>query len=233
MKTARTLLSFTLLGAAANAATIVQTKNYSFTPTGNQTLTFNEFDTLGGTRTLLSVTVATSLTKSGGSLFVDNDSAVGAEGSISQTVTINLSATGASLYNGDLDGPIGQGVTSTTNFFVSLTADDGDGVGYHESGPDWGGTAFADNTITQTESVDNINSYIGSGTTFTVKVSGIQYTDAGTLGGAAATYTPAIASGYVTVTYNYSEPAPVPEPASWLIVCGGLGAGVFVRRRRA
>ena len=228
MKTAYTLLSFTLLGAAANAATIVQTQNYSFTPTGNQTLTFNEFDTLGGTRTLLSVTVTTSLTKSGGSLFVDNDSAVSAEGSISQTVTINISATGASLYNSTLDGAIGQGVTSTTSYFTALAADDGDGAGYHESGPDWGGTAFADNTITQTESVDNINTYIGSGTTFTVKVSGIQYTDTSSISGVAGAFTAATASGYVTVTYNY-----VPEPGSWLIVCGGLGAGVFVRRRRA
>lgn len=228
MKTAHTLLSFTLLGAAANGATIVQTKNYSFTPTGNQTLTFNEFDTLGGTRTLLSVTVTTSLTKSGGSLFVDNDSAVSAEGSISQTVTINLSATGASLYNSTLDGAIGQGVTSTTNYFVALAADDGDGAGYHETGPDWGGTAFAENTVTQTESVDNINTYIGSGTTFTVKVSGIQYTDTSSISGVAGAFTAATASGYVTVTYNY-----VPEPGSWLLVCGGLGAGVFVRRRRA
>ncbi len=234
MKTAHTLLSFTLLGAAANAATIVQTQNYSFTPTGNQNLIFNKFDTFGGNRILNSVTITTSLTKSGGSLYVDNDSATAGSGSISQTVRIDLTAPGVNMMSTSF-GAIGSNVSSTTSYFVSLEADDGDGSQYQSGGPDWGGTTFADQTATRTEEVSSLvsDSFKGTGATFTINVAGVQSTDTQSISGASGAFSPASASGYVTVTYNYTDLTPVPEPASWLIVCGGLGAGVFVRRRRA
>lgn len=241
MKAAYTLLSFSLLGSAAHAAmTITQTQNFSFIPAASQILTFNEFDTMGGTRTLLGVTITTSVTKSGGSLYVDNESPMGASGEISQFVTISLSATRASLLLDDGDEEtftsVGQNVKATSNLFVTLDPDDGDNgsvPGYDEGGPDWGGDEFSDNvTVTRTESIDPIAissyTYNGTGTTFLITVNGDQNTNVSSVGGPSVTYTSAAASGYVTVTYNY-----VPEPGSWLIVCGGLGAGMFVRRRRA
>jgi hypothetical protein len=49
-----------------------------------------------------------------------------------------------------------------------------------------------------------------------------------------SSYTVDTANAYTStkmaITYTYT---PIPEPGSWLIVCGGLGAGLFVRRRRA
>lgn len=230
MKTVYTLLSFSLLGAAANAASIVQTQNFSFVPDGSQTLTFNEFDTMGGTRTLLSVTITTSLTKSGGSLYVDNDAALGAQGTISQSVTIDLSATDVTLLSTTL-GAIGNNVIATSSYFASVEGDDGDGANYQEGGLDWGGTTFTvPTTVSRTEEVHSlaIDSFKGTGTTFAVKIDGTQGMSTSAISGAAGTFTPSTASGYVTVTYNY-----VPEPSSWIIVCGGLGAGLFVRRRRA
>lgn len=232
MKTAHTLLSFTLLGAAANAATIVQTKNYSFTPTGSQALSFLRFDTMGGNRVLNTVTITTSLTKSGGSLYVDNDSMTAASGSITQSVTISLSSNDVDL----LKVPSGSisSITATSSYFVTVGADDGDGNGYQAGTVDWGGTEFADKTVSLTETIRNSveESFIGTDT-FSITASGIQSTDTSAVSGASGAFSPTSASGYVTVTYDYTDLTPVPEPGSWLIVCGGLGAGVFVRRRRA
>ncbi len=226
MKIIHAFLFATSLGGIASAATIVQTGNYSFTPTGNQTLTFNKFDTMGGTRTLLNVTITTSVTKSGGSLYVDNDSASPASGSISQSVTINLSATGASLLNEASDGLVGSNVTANSFYSVSLSADDGDGAGYQAGGTDWGGTEFSDVTTSQSETAGSTASFVGSGTTFTIKASGTQATDTAAVSGVAGAFSPAVASGFVTVTYTYS----VPEPAAALL--GGLGLLTLLRRRR-
>ena len=65
---------------ALNAATIVHTKYFNFTPDASQVLTFDKFNTNDGT--LTAITITTHLTKSNGSLYVDNDAATGASGAI-------------------------------------------------------------------------------------------------------------------------------------------------------
>lgn len=221
------LATLLLCCSTAGASTIIQTKNFSFTPTNNQTLTFDKFDDMGGTRILNSVTITTSLTKSGGSLYVDNDSGVAASGSISQSVTINLSATGVSLINAAFDSIIGSNVTSTSFYEANLAADDGDGPGYQPGGLDWGGTEFGSVTAAQTESAGSIDGYKGTGSTYTIKVSGTQSTDTATMSGVAGAFSPATASGFVTVTYNY-----IPEPATSMLLCVALG-GILCYRRKS
>ncbi|MCU0748072.1 MAG: choice-of-anchor E domain-containing protein [Akkermansiaceae bacterium] len=230
MKTTDTLLAFLLLCGSAKAATIVQTQTFSFTPTATQNLIFNEFDTLGGTRVLNSVTITTSLTKSGGSLYVDNDSPTAATGSISQTVSITLTGIGASLLNSDGDAFAGS-LAATTSYSVSLFGDDGDGAGYQAGGPDWGGTTFAEATVGETVTAGNPGTFIGSGSTFTVRVNGTQSTDTAAISGAAGAFGPATASGYVTITYNYTSLAPIPEPGPWMMIGVGLSGALLVRRR--
>ena len=231
IKTIPTLLSFTLLSGVAQALTIIQTKSFSFTPAGNQTLTFDKSGQDPGNWKLDSVTVTTSLTKSGGSLYVDNDSAVAASGSISQSITISLSSTGPILINTSY-GAIGN-ETATTSYFVALAADDGDGEGYQAGGPDWGGTTFSDRTVAKTETVAAfaLDSYKGEGSTFSITVSGGQNIDTAAVSGVAGSFTPSTASGDVTVTYQYSSIGEVPEPEPWLMVCLSLGGTMFYRRR--
>lgn len=231
MKTTKTLFAFLLLYGSANAATIVQTKNYAFVPSGNQTLTFARFDTMGGNRILNSVTITTSLTKSGGSLYVDNDSAVAGSGTISQSVTVSLSSTEVDLSKEPF-GPLGAEVTSTTSYFVSVGADDGDGSEYQSGGADWGGTTFAENTTSQTETVRDLSEtyFAGSGN-YSIKVSGVQNTNTAAISGASGAFSPATAQGFVTVTYNYTDLTPIPEPAPWMLLGSACAGVLFIRRR--
>lgn len=231
MKTTNILLAFLLLCGSAKAATIVQTQNYAFTPSGNQTLTFNRFDTMGGTRILNSVTITTSLTKSGGSLYVDNDSAVPGSGTISQSVTVSLTSLDVDLSKEPF-GALGANVTSTSNYFVDVGSDDGDGSEYQAGGPDWGGTTFADNTVSQTETVrDASETYFAGTGTYAIKVSGVQTTDTAAISGASGAFSPATALGFVTITYDYTSLTPVPEPGPWMMIGVGLSGALLFRRR--
>lgn len=227
MKTLITLALSTALTGFSTAATIVQTQNFSFVPTNNTLLTFNKFDTSLGT--LTSITISTNVTKSGGSLFVDNDSGTTATGSISQSVTINLTSGSVTLTDGALS-PIGVNITAQTDFAVSLAADDGDGAGYTVGGADFGGTNFESTSTNETKNVNTsvFGGYQGAGT-YVIDAKGTQGTDTTAVGGAAFQGTPATASGDVTITYNYT-PAVIPEPASALL--GGIGCLALLRRRR-
>lgn len=231
MKTTDTLLAFLLLCGSAKAATIVQTQTFSFVPAATQDLTFNRFDTLGGTRILNSVTITTSLTKTGGALYVDNDSGIGASGSISQTVTLNLGSEDVSMVS-SLGQPIGTNVRALTSYFVTLGGDDGDGAGYQAGGVDWGGTTFAESTVNQTREVSSSfqGSYTGTGT-FVITADGDQSINTSSVGGANGSFEPASASGFVTITYDYTSLTPVPEPGPWMMVGVGLSGALLFRRR--
>ena len=225
MKTLLTLALTTALTGIGAAATITQTQFYSFIPTNTTPLTFNQFDTSLGS--LTSITITTTVTKSGGSLFVDNDSATAATGTISQEVTINLSSGSVALIDG-VPSPIGVNITATTGFGVTLAADDLDGAGFQVGGPDYGGTFFDSLTVSETKNVNTgfFSGYLGVGT-YVINAKGTQGTDTTAVGGAAFQGTPANASGDVTITYNYEA---VPEPASALL--GSLGVLALLRRRR-
>jgi hypothetical protein len=227
MKSSNTLRNaLTLLatcGGLASAATIVQTETYAFIPAGSQTLVFDKFDTLGGTRTLISVTIQHSLTKKGGSLYVDNDSAIGGTGTISQATFIILS--GRPMVDDFGTDLTSKSLTAVSFYAAAVGSDDGDGAGFQASGPDYDGILFADSTVSSSGEVGSafLSSYTGTDT-FTLTATGTQGVDVSSISGVAGSFSPAGAEGFVTITYNY-----VPEPDVTLL--GGIGVFLLLRRR--
>ncbi len=212
-------------GGMASAATITQIETYSFIPTGSAVLVFDKFDPSLGT--LDSVTITTNVTKTGGSLYVDNESSEPASGDISQSVTITLSSSDVDLLAAP-SGSIGVNITATSTYTAVTGPDDGDGSGVQNTGEDYDGTAFGPVSVSETKTVRAIvqSGYEGVGT-YSITANGSQGFDTSAIGGAAVAIDPASVSGNVTVTYTYT---PIPEPASALL--GGLGILTLLRRRR-
>jgi hypothetical protein len=225
MKMIIPLLTALSLASAVHGATIVQTKTFSFVPDGSANLVFDQFDSSLGT--LTSIVITTNITKSGGSLFVDNDSETPASGNISQSVTISLSSGDVVLTDTSLQ-PIGNNLTATSFYFATVGADDGDGPGVQTDGLDYDGTVFANVSNSTSGTVNSAGEagYIGTGT-FQINAGGTQGFNTSAIGGAAVVIDPASVSGDVTITYNYEA---IPEPAS--AIFGALGLLTLLRRRR-
>ena len=217
------------LAGAASAATIVQTRDFAFVPNGSQVLTFNEFDTLGGERTLLSVTVIVEFTKSGGSYSIDNDSNVGGTINLTHQVVGSLSST-KPLFNDAFLPIFGTGTleaTSTLNN-VTIGATTGDPTDQFNATGGADNVVFAPADVTDSHSgaVASIaqSSYIGTGT-YTMTFGANQLVSATGLGGLQQAIVVSEVSGTVTVIYEY-----VPEPSSALL--GATGLLFLLRRRR-
>jgi hypothetical protein len=224
MKALHSVTLAIFLSGVGTGATIVQMQNFSFVPDGTAPLTFNQFDTSLGT--LTTITIVTNVVKTGGSLFVDNESAFPASGNISQSVTINLTSSVALIDSGF--GPIGTGVSAVSTYAASVGADDGDGAGVQSTGLDYDGTSFGPASNSQTKNVNTLafGGYQGIGT-YVVNAGGVQGFNTSAIGGAAVAIDPATVSGDVTITYTYT---PVPEPSAALL--GGIGFLALLRRRR-
>ncbi len=226
MKFLPTLALAATLTGVGSAATIVQTNNYSFVPTNSAPLTFNKFDTSLGT--LTAITIQTNVAKSGGSLFVDNESGTGASGTISQSVTVSLASSSVFLFDAAFQ-TIGTNLSASSSYVATVGADDGDGLGVQSTGPDYDGTSFGTTaTTSQTKDVNTgfFGAYSGTGT-YVIDVNGSQGFNTSAIGGAAVAIDPATAFGSVVITYTYTA---IPEPSSMLL--GGIGALALLRRRR-
>ncbi|MDP3851861.1 MAG: choice-of-anchor E domain-containing protein [Luteolibacter sp.] len=226
MKALHPILLAMSLAGVGHAASIVQTKTFTFVPEDTAPLTFNQFDSSLGT--LTSIVITTSLTKSGGSLFVDNESATPASGNINQSVTITLSSSAVSLIDTSLQ-PIGNGIAATSVYFANVGADDGDGPGVQSVGADYDGTSFSEVSAGQTRNVNEIawSGYTGLGT-YLIDANGVQGFNTSAIGGAAVAIDPATASGEVSITYNFNA---VPEPSAALM--GAVGLLALLRRHRS
>lgn len=226
MKASRIFILAIASTGIASASVVTQTKTFSYVPADTATLTFDKFDPSLGT--LNSITVTTAVTKSGGSLYVDNDSATPASGNISQSVTIFLNSIDVDLL-ASTGGFIGQNVNAISTYAASVGPDDGDGAGVQPGGIDYDGTSFAptSTSVTQTVRALVMSEYVGAGLTYDIDAIGSQGFDAAGFGGAAIQITPATATGGVTIIYDFT---PIPEPGSALL--GGLGALALLRRRR-
>lgn len=221
------------LSGIGGAATLVQTQNYAFVPNASQNMTFNRFNSELGT--LNQVTVTVILNKTGGRFEVDNDSESSGTISLTHSVSANLTASGVILLRDDFSSVGAVGTLNATNSLnnqnVSATTGDttttfnatglGDYVLFEPS----------DSSAMDTGAIGNlfISSYVGTGT-FTTTLNASQTVNASGLGGLQQAFTVSSVSGYVSVTYDYTPVAPIPEPESALLV--GIGVLYLLRRRR-
>ena len=215
-----------LFACAASAATITQTETYSGTPNLSRTFTFDEFDDLGGTLTLLSIQVLVELNIDGGQLVLDNDGDDPASGTYEFGAKSDISSTDVSLLDGALQ-PVTAELSALTSGGFSLAAQTGDGANDFDSSPP-DGTLINGGPLTDNDdgfiSATLFAQYIGTGT-YEIDLDATQWSDFGGVSGIEWAVTPVTADGEVTVIYNY-----IPEPASMgLLSLGGLA---LLRRRR-
>lgn len=231
LKTLFTLTLSTALAGFSSAATIVQTQNYAFVPTGSVPLAFNKFDTTLGT--LTGVTVSVDMTKQRGQLEVDNDSA--SSGTINLThQVIGALTSSVSLVKTGGASSVGQSgsFTASNTFSATVGVSSGDNVltfdatlvaDYVKFQP---GSASASDTGVIDPTF--INQYAFAGfQTFNITMGATQNVSATGLSALQQAFTNSDVDGKVVVTYTYDA---VPEPTSALL--GGLGVLALLRRRR-
>lgn len=226
MKIIHTLLIITAAGGVASAATTVQTRTITpFTAGGTESVTFNQFDTLAGTRILNSVTLGFSFDKLGGSYAVDNDSVD------SGTIIFTHELRGR-LSSADVNvGTTGTFLSATSQFQSFVGADNGDPQDqFNVGGPDYVNYDPTDILGTGHNAAIAQSSwaaYTGTGT-FAITFEATQMFGVSGVGGLQSQTIASTVAPDMTVTYNYTNV--VPEPSSALL--GALGSLALLRRRR-
>lgn len=217
---------------AHGAAAITQTQSFKpTTPSFTVPLTFNQFNTLGGARTLESVYVELTLNVSGGDATVDNDGVESGSVTVSFGGKGSLSSSDVSLVNSSFQ-PIAQNVQAVTTGSSSLGPDDGDGPGVQTDGTDWWTMVGQFQTTTDGDYVapaawtGGDKGYIATGT-FSLSVAVDTAFQILGISGVAGAFNPTTASGDVTIIYTY-----VPEPAETGLVSAVLLGLLGVVRRR-
>jgi hypothetical protein len=212
-----------LVGAstAAQGATITQIVTYGGIPNFSRPLTFNQFDDLGGTLTLLSIKVIVGLDADGGRLILDNDAAGAAAGTFEFGAKAAISSVDVSL-------PVLGNLAAVHTEAFALDPNIGDGLNdYDPSAPD--GLAY--NGVPETDSKSGFvapadyGAYMGIGT-YDITLDATQWQTFGGIGGIEWAVSPVTTSGAVTVVYTY-----VPEPATLSFLALG-GLGLLLRRKR-
>jgi hypothetical protein len=220
---------FVATAGFASAATIVQTEVFSFVPLGDAPLTFDYFDTMGGTRTLTGVTINITYTKSGGSLTADNDSAVAGTISMSHIIGagLDVGAFNMSKVGGGSVAVAGTPLKATSTVSgASVGATSGDATNaFNVTGLDDNYVYTAsDQTITSSGNLSDTAQFAGAGN-FTWTFDALQTSSITGLSGVNYALVNSQVDGSVTVTYSY-----IPEPSAALL--GGLGMLCLLRRRR-
>ena len=225
--------SLTSLIPAVKAATITQTKTFTGTPTYSSSLTFDQFDNVGGWRILNSVELVASTQTQGGALRLDNDSPTPASGTVTFGSQTLLSSNNVVMRNSGGDIFQTNSLHATGSSSLNLGADDGDiEVGgtpnYSQVGVDYdfynGGTtnSSASGFVSSSYFAD----YIGTGT-FAVNVDATQLADYSSFSGVQAQIDPLTSNGELTIIYTFTA---IPEPAAFAIL--GFSAIPLLRRRR-
>lgn len=228
-KTSIIIVSLLVVAGSLKAESIIQTNAFSGTPNYTSQLTFNKFDTLGGTRTLKGVSVSIFLlTEAQGRVGVDNDGASPAFGTVTMGTSLNvIKHTGANnplILDENGDGL--ATIYSTTSKSMSLTADDGDTTTFSTVGGDYD---IMNVLTTQSSSSIVIGSdywgkYTGT-STFVFDAIAAQSTDFSSFGGAQVQMDPMSSRGNVVVRYDF-----IPEPATASMMALVAGIGFLIRR---
>jgi len=215
---------------------LTQTEDFGFMPNGSQQVRFEKFDDLADTRVLRSVEITLEYTKIGGSLAVDNDSAMPGTIDLQHTVNGGLSVVSGGISLLDFSfNPIGASLNAATSLHgVKIAASSGDSISeYNNTGlSDYFIFNPTNLTVSATGTVNSIftSSYIAVGTAdnFILNFGAFQTMGATGLGGLQQAYVMSEVQGFVTVTYHYDV---APEPSSILLgLAGAIGVGI--RRRR-
>ncbi|MCF8034225.1 MAG: hypothetical protein K9K66_15755 [Desulfarculaceae bacterium] len=226
-----------LLGLALPAgADIIQVQSFGpVTPRYFPNLTFDQYS--GNVADLTGITIALTLSTSGGLGQVDNES------NTTATVNVDFGTSGWLISGGTvlpsvLSSPSTQ-VTAVTSGSFTLGPNDGDGLGVQSGGSDYaslvGGTAT--NSLSGSVPTVGWSGYIGTGT-FNIIGYIDTYLKVTGASGISQGSTPPTVTGDVTVTYQTSGgSASTPEPGSLLLLASSLGslgglAGWRYRRRR-
>lgn len=220
------VLGVLLIPSLATADSTFQTLTFDFTPDGSQTLNFPKFDISLGT--LTGVTIGFTLTKTGGTLEVDNDSLSGGSITLNHSLAGSLSSPDVALFNTSFQ-PIGT-LNTVSSYTQSIGATTGDATNQFDRtfAADYASYSPAVTSSTTSGAVSSLvwSGYEGIGT-FAINVNATQGASITGLGGVQLTRTVSQASGDVTVTYDFT---PVPEPSTWAMVVGGVGMFAFGRR---
>ena len=221
------LLALCLSAGLANAAVITQTQYIGeHVPSKSGNLTFGYFDESLGT--LLSVEIVTTVSWWGGYYALDNDSDVASSGEGRWGMTIQLvdvpgvlaAATRKSDYVSDTFSLASNDGDPTSQFDVG-------GIDYDRlDGPTYDNRRTINTTVNVAENKLDDYYYDVSGN-FVISYNTTQDQSFSGVSGNSMSSSPLSASGYVTITYNYT---PVPEPATASLACAGLL--MLLRRRR-
>lgn len=222
-------MALCLSASCANAEIITQTKSIEVnTPGSSYNLEFNQFDTRGY-RTLESIQIVYKLYIYGGSVSVDNDTA------LEQTVVANISLQGG-LTSTDV-GLVAAGFQTpwaTVNNVISQSFDLDPTIG--DDIANFNNTGLGDSAVFNGPTSGNahletrddyVNSFAYSGYmgTGTYIISALTTQNSNATGNSQYSVTMMQTYGDVTVTYTY-----VPEPATASLA--GLGLLMLIRRRR-
>jgi hypothetical protein len=207
-----------------------ETESYSGVPNYSTALTFNQFDTQGGARPLVSIEVILNLQVTGGQYVLDNDGVDSAAGNFEFGGKSGITSTDVTLLN-SLAQPVTGTASALHTSTFSLGANVGDGLGdYDPTPPD--GMEYLGQTENDSKSgfigpiFYNMGAkgFVGTGQ-YVITVDANQWSDYGSVGGIEYAVTPVGAGGTVTVIYNWT-----PEPATIGLLA--LGALFGFRRRR-
>lgn len=229
------LLLITCTAAGSNAATLIQTQEFSFLPYAMRTLAFDKFNNNEGNATLTGVHITIQYTRSGGYAAYDNESESSATITLTNRVTLlidtievlDLTEMGSSSR---LGGSTGLRATSSISATFGVD-DDPDDHNFNTSGADYFRYDLPDVSASDSAYMNNISQFIGTDS-FELEVEGSQTDQSQLMSGMKTSTSPPSVSGFMTITYEYTGTLDaVPDPDPSLLFGISVVWVVFIRRR--